>query len=393
MIEANTSTFWRATVALSIGSFMVFANVYLTQPLLPELAREFGVSALQSSWTFTVTTLTLGLSLLAYGALSDALGRRNIMVLTLVAVVVLGIALSVVRGYTGLLVLRGLQGLMLGGLPAIAIAYMSDEFSPRALALAVGLYIGGNTLGGISGRLIGGFVGEWLGWQGAFIAMTAISALCASAFVLLLPPSRHFEARPLHPGAMAGAIVRHLRNPVLLVAYIIGGLNFFIFINQYSYITFVLADAPYSLPASMLGLLFLTYLSGTFGSVVSGKAADHLPQPRAMSLGILVFIGGSLITLGESLWLIVLGLLLNSLGFFFCHSTASSWVSRQATSARASASSLYLVFYYLGASTGGFYLEPFWASWHWPGVVLGSVLVLLCTLGFSIHLNKYTEVR
>ena len=87
MIEANSSAYWRATLALCIGSFMIFANVYVTQPLLPTLAREFGVTALEASWTFTVTTLTLGLSLIVYGALSDALGRRGIMILTLAGVV------------------------------------------------------------------------------------------------------------------------------------------------------------------------------------------------------------------------------------------------------------------------------------------------------------------
>lgn len=390
MIEANSSAYWRATLALCIGSFMIFANVYVTQPLLPTLAREFGVSALESSWTFTVTTLTLGLSLIFYGALSDALGRRGIMILTLTGVVGCGIGLSLVQDYTGLLILRALQGLMLGGLPAIAIAYMNDEYSPRALALAVGLYIGGNTLGGIGGRLIGGFVGDWLGWHSAFIAMALVSTVCLTSFVLLLPKSQNFEPRPLRPGAMARAIGSHLQNPSLLIAYLIGGLNFFIFINQYSYITFVLADAPYYLPASLLGMLFLTYLTGTFGSAISGKVADYLPQTRAMSLGILILMLGSLVTLSESIWLIVIGFFMNSFGFFFCHSTASSWVSRNATHAKASASSLYLVFYYVGASTGGFYLQPFWASWRWPGVILGSLSILSLTLFLTIRLHNRT---
>ena len=388
MIEANSSAYWRATLALCIGSFMIFANVYVTQPLLPTLAQEFGVTALESSWTFTVTTLTLGLSLIFYGALSDALGRRGIMILTLTGVVGCGIGLSLVQDYHGLLVLRALQGLMLGGLPAIAIAYMNDEYAPRALALAVGLYIGGNTLGGIGGRLIGGFVGDWLGWHSAFIAMAIVSTLCLVSFVLLLPKSQHFEPRPLRPGSMARAIAAHLKNPSLFIAYLIGGLNFFIFINQYSYITFVLADEPYQLPASLLGMLFLTYLTGTFGSAISGKVADYLPQTRAMSLGILILMLGSLVTLSESIWLIVLGFFMNSFGFFFCHSTASSWVSRNATHAKASASSLYLVFYYVGASTGGFYLQPFWAEWRWPGVIGGSLLVLSFTLFLTTRLHK-----
>jgi YNFM family putative membrane transporter len=186
---------------------------------------------------------------------------------------------------------------------------------------------------------------------------------------------------------MAADLSEHLRNPLLLLAYLIGGLNFFIFVNQYSYITFVLADAPYNLPASVLGMLFLTYLSGTFGSSISGKAGQRWSQPVCMAAGILILMLGSLLTLAGSLRMIVLGLLVNSFGFFFAHSSASSWVSQNAQRARASASSLYLLFYYSGASAGSFYLQPFWEWLGWAGVILGSLLVLLLTLGLSMRLH------
>lgn len=388
MIESGNPLFWRATLALCLGSFMIFANVYVTQPLLPMLAQAFHVSPLAAGWTFTVTTLTLGLSLLFWGPLSDALGRRWIMLLTMSGATLLTLLLSFTKDYTSMLVLRAVQGILLAGLPAIAIAWMGDEFSRKAMLLAVGLYIGGNSLGGISGRLIGGFVGDWLGWSEAFLVMTLLSITCLLLFALLLPPSQHFEPRPLRPRQMAADLGGHLRNPLLLLAYLIGGFNFFIFVNQYSYITFVLADAPYTLPASLLGMLFLTYLSGTFGSSISGRAGQRWSQPACMAAGILILMLGSLLTLVDSLLMIVLGLLVNSFGFFFAHSSASSWVSQNAQRARASASSLYLLFYYSGASAGGFYLNPFWEWLGWPGVILGSWLILLLTFGLSIWLRS-----
>jgi Arabinose efflux permease len=388
MIESGNPLFWRATLALCLGSFMIFANVYVTQPLLPMLAQAFHVSPLAAGWTFTVTTLTLGLSLLFWGPLSDALGRRWIMLLTMSGATLLTLLLSFTKDYTSMLVLRAVQGILLAGLPAIAIAWMGDEFSRKAMLLAVGLYIGGNSLGGISGRLIGGFVGDWLGWSEAFLVMTLLSIICLLLFALLLPPSQHFEPRPLRPRQMAADLGGHLRNPLLLLAYLIGGFNFFIFVNQYSYITFVLAEVPYNLPASLLGMLFLTYLSGTFGSSISGRAGQRWSQPACMAAGILILMLGSLLTLVDSLLMIVLGLLVNSFGFFFAHSSASSWVSQNAQRARASASSLYLLFYYSGASAGGFYLNPFWEWLGWPGVILGSWLILLLTFGLSIWLRS-----
>ena len=393
MITSGSSTFWRATLALCLGSFMIFANVYITQPLLPMLAQTFEVSALQAGWTFTVTTLTLGLSLLIWGPLSDALGRRWIMLLTMSGATLVTLLLSQTDSYTGMLVLRAVQGVLLAGLPAIAIAWMGDEFERQAMLLAVGLYIGGNSLGGISGRLIGGFVGDWLGWSQAFMVMTLLSVVCLLVFALMLPASKNFRPQPLKPRRMLADLGSHLRNPVLLLAYLIGGFNFFIFINQYSYITFVLADAPYNLPTRVLGMLFLTYLSGTVGSAIAGKVGQRLAQPLCMALGVLVLMTGTVLTLSTELWLIVLGFLVNSFGFFFAHSSASSWVSQNAHHARASASSLYLLFYYTGASTGGFYLHPFWEWQAWNGVVIGSLLVLLLTLGLSLALYRLQQRR
>jgi YNFM family putative membrane transporter len=392
MIEANTRAFRLATLALCLGSAMIFANLHVVQSLLPTLALQFHLTELQASWSLTITILTLGLSLLVYGPLSDAIGRKPIMVVTMVGAVLVTLALSQVESYSTLLLLRGLQGFFLGGLPAIAIAYMGDEFSRKAVVLAVGVYISANSLGGVTGRMIGGFVGEHFGWAAAFGVMGMLSAVLLVVFVLLLPKSQHFQPKPLHPRHIAQDMVGHLRNPVLLAAFLIAGGNFMIFLNQYSYITFVLADAPYHLSPHALGLLFLTYLSGTVAAAFSGRVTQYFSAPVGMALGILCLMGGSLLTLIPSLSAIVWGFMVSSFGFFLTHSLASSWVSHHALRARASASSLYLVFYYMGASVGGFLLSPFWEWQGWLGIVVGSLLVYSLTLGCSLWLQRWQSV-
>ena len=391
MIDYGTKAFWRVTLALCLGSFMVFANLYVPQPLLPTFSKAFGVSTLLSGWSLTIGTLTLGLSLLFYGALSDSVGRRWPMLISLAGATLTTILLGFSQNYAMLLILRAIQGFCLGGLPAIAIAYMGDEFSGVAMSSAVGFYISANSLGGIGGRLIGGFVGQWLGWAQAFQAMAIISVICLAVFIWALPRSRQFRPHPLNLRRMLGAMGDHLTNPVMVAAYLIGGFNFFIFINQYSYVTFLLSAPPHNLPSSLLGLLFLTYLSGTFASALSGRMAKRLAQPKIMALGIMIFMTGSLITLLPWVPTIILGFLINAFGFFLCHSTASSWVGRNARHTRASASSLYLVFYYLGASTGSLYLDPFWHWLAWPGVIGASLLVLVGTLTIALWLGRHAR--
>lgn len=386
MIEAHSRAWWRATLALCLGSFTVFVNLYAAQPLLPALRQAFHVSTLTVSLAMGASTLTLALSLLIYGPLSDAIGRGTIMRVTLLLAALCSLALPLVPDFTSLLLLRALQGLVLGGLPAVAIAWMGDEFDKRALMLAVGLYISANTLGGIVGRVLGGIAGEYGGWQASFVAVGGLSLICLTVFWWLLPAARYFQPAPLRSSVALAALGGHLRNSLLLGAYLIGGLNFFIFINQYSYITFRLSDAPYDLSTQWLGMIFMTYLGGTLGSALSGRVSQRLSQPVCMMLGIVVLMAGSLVTLGTSLAAILFGLTINAFGFFFAHSMASSWVGRQAIQARGSASALYLVFYYLGASLGGFYLEPFWQLAGWPGVILASWLVLAATLAIAVWL-------
>ena len=389
MIDAGSREFRYATLALCLGSGMVFANLHMTQPLLPMLAREFQLSELQASWSLTITILMLSLSLLVYGPLSDALGRKPIMVITMAGAVLSALALSQVHDYTTLLILRGIQGFCLGGLPAIAIAYMGDEFTRKAVVLAVGVYISANSLGGVTGRLLSGFVGEHFGWAAAFGTLGLLGAVLLVVFIYLLPKSQNFHAKVLHPLLIARDMSGHLRNPVLLVAYLIAGGNFMIFLNQYTYITFVLAAEPYHLSTHALGMMFLTYLGGTLTSALSGRIAQHIPSPIGMALGILLLIAGTLFTLSANLYVIIGGFLVSSFGFFFTHSLASSWVSQHALKARASASSLYLVFYYLGASSGSMLLAPFWHWQGWAGVVLCSLMVYVLTLACSAWLYRW----
>ena len=393
MIQSRTPAFWRATLALCLGSVMVFSNLYITQPLLPLIREAFAITPLQAGMTLSVTTLTLGACLLLFGPLSDAIGRRVIILTTLTLLCLTTFAAAFASDYAVLLMLRALQGAFIAGLPAAAMAYMGDEFEPKALLLAVGLYIGANSIGGISGRVISGLAAHHWGWQSSFLSLAAFDLVCLLLVVWLLPASRRFEPRPLRPRHMLADLSGHLRNPMILAACVIGGLNFFVFVNQYSYITFVLADAPYHLSSDWLGLLFLTYLTGTLAASFSGRLVAGRSQPRAMALGVAILMSGSLLTLIPHLVTIVLGFFVNALGFFFAHTQAAGWVTRHAKTARASATSLYLMFYYAGATLGGFYLDRFWHWAGWGGVVAGSLLILAITLSTSLWLAGRERVE
>lgn len=389
MIEKSSPEFYIASFSLCLAAVVVFANLHLLQPLLPQLSREFALTPLQTSWSYAIGMLTLGGSLLFYGALSDALGRRAILLWSLAGMALTTFALSQVESFETLLLWRALQGICLGGLPAVAIAYLGEEFSPPALAVAVGYYISANSVGGISGRVLAGLFADWNHWQWVFYVMAILSVLSLWSVWYYLPRSSYFKAKPFQFSKACSDTWFHLRQPVLLMVYLIGGLNFFIFLNQYTFAAFRFAKAPYELSSGAIGLLFLTYLAGTIGSAVSGKVAERLHPGTGMALGVVIMMLGTLLTLFSSLWCSVLGFLMSAFGFFLCHSLASAWVNVQARRAKASASALYLVFYYVGASTGGLYLSLFWQRFAWNGVVIGSLFVLTLTLIFGLCVRHF----
>ncbi|MFC0562089.1 MFS transporter [Halalkalibacter alkalisediminis] len=393
MIELRTKEFWQTTIALSIGSLFIFANVYFTQPILPILAEEFAVSTLAANMTVSLVILALGLSLVFYGPFSDSVGRRGIMIVTMALATITTFIAAFVPTFELFIVVRVLQGVFLAGLPSLAVAYIGEEYSKRALSLAIGIYISGNTIGGMFGRAFSGILTDLISWRFAFMAMGFVSLICLIFFIVLLRPSKQFVSKKFNWKGIFKDYRSHLWNRELRLAYLIGGLHFGIFVGHFSYVTFLLSRPPYQLPASLIGLLFLTYIAGTISSPLSGKLATKWSKSTCIEIGIAVMVVGFLLTLIGTIPAVIGGLLLNCFGFFFAHSTASAWVSSRPVSAKASATGLYLIFYYIGGSIGPLYLEPFWMVFQRNGIVLGSMIILGITAILGIQMRNVEQQR
>jgi len=378
--QQNSKGFWRVTSAVSAASLVTFFNLYLVQPLLPIFAQDYQLSALGASAMLSAAMLGMAVGLLLLASLSDALGRRKILLLSIAVVPSLSLLIGLAHpsSFYALIGLRFIQGFCLAGVPAVAIAYLAEQLDARALVKAVGIFIAANSLGGIGGRLLGGWSADLLGsWQMAFVVVALLSLVMAGTVLMLLPTERATSIQPWRLSQSMRHYLGHLRNPQLVCAYLVGGIGFGVFINQFSYLTFILAEAPYSLPASLTSLLFLSYLGGTFTASSSGRIAQHYGGKRCIILGLLVMSLASLLSLVDHLGMILLAMVISSMGFFFSHAQASAWVNQHATQAKASASALYTITYYIGAASGGALMQPFYSAWGWVGIVLFSLVALL----------------
>lgn len=342
--------------------------MYGVQPLMPVFSAVFGVTPAAASLTLSLTTGTLAFAMLLASAAADRVGRKALMVVALLASAALGGATALAPGFGMLLVLRGLMGLTLAGLPAVAMAYVAEEIAPASAGLAMGLFIGGNAIGGMSGRLITGVLTEWASWRLALAVLGATGLVCAAALGVLLPPPRHFAKRPFRADRLLLAFTAHLqnRNMRLLLAesfLLMGG-----FVTIYNYTSYRLLGAPYRLGQDQIGLIFSVYLLGVVSSPVMGNLALRAGRRRVLLLNLLCMLAGVALTLTRPLPAIIAGIALFTAGFFGAHSTASGWIGASVRDARSQASALYLFAYYAGSSVVGTAGGFAWTRLGWFGI-------------------------
>lgn len=387
-IQKGTVAFRKTSLALFFGGFNTFAIMYSTQPLLPEFSREFHISPAVASLSLSITTIALAVSMLFVGSLSEIKGRKPIMIFSLVAASLLAILTAFTPDFRVLLIFRVLQGVVLAGLPAVAMAYLSEEIEPASLGVAMGLYISGNSVGGMGGRIIIGLLTDVFNWRIALGSIGVLSVLASLLFWYLLPASKNFQPRSFEIRKLLQSMGNHLKDPGLLCLYGIGFALMGSFVTLFNYIGYQLIAPPYSLSQTLVGFIFVIYIVGTFSSTWMGRLADKHGRRKILWMALLLMAFGAIITLSTALLLKILGIALFTFGFFGSHSIASSWVGRRALHDKAQASSLYLFFYYTGSSIGGTAGGTFWTTFGWGGVISMILGFLLLALILSLRLSS-----
>ncbi|RAS30439.1 YNFM family putative membrane transporter [Streptomyces avidinii] len=374
----------RMSFALFAAGIATFALLYSTQALLPAVSASFGATAGQASWTVSAATGALALCVLPLSALSERFGRRQMMTASLAVAVVIGMLVPFAPSIGWLIALRAVQGAALAGLPASAMAYLAEEVRPKALVAAIGLFVAGNSIGGMSGRILAGWVAQLWGWRVALGAIGLLAVACAVVFHLLIPRARHFSPASLNPKALARTVTGHLSDPLLRRLYAIGALFMTVFGAVYTVIGYRLVDEPFGLPQGVVGSIFLVYLVGTASSAAAGRLVARLGRRGALYLAVSTTAAGLLLSLADQLAAILAGLVLITAGFFAGHAVASSSVSRTATTGRAQASALYQSAYYLGSSAGGTLGAVAFHTGGWAGTVALGVLAVLGVLSITL---------
>lgn len=387
-VQPETPVFKLMGSAMFAAGFTTFGLLYYVQSLLPLFAETMQVTPTQSSLALSLTTGLMAFSLLFVGAISDTVGRKKIMTLSLVVSSCLTIVMAFSPNWNTLLVIRLLMGISLSGVQSVSMAYLAEELDPKSLASAIGLFIAGSALGGMFGRTGASMIADLSDWRTAVACMGGFGLAAAFFFQWALPPSRHFSSRSSGFAHFAGEVRSIFRDTVLLRLFLLGFAIMSCFVTTFNFIAFRLVASPFELSQTAVGLVFLLYVFGSFGATISGRLVTRFGRGRIIWATTASLVIGILLTLPNNLAAIVIGLSLLTFGMFSTHSIASSWVSVRARSSKAMAASFYLFAYYQGGSLIGAGGGWFWEVGGWPSIVLLTVSIGLMGVFIGLTLRR-----
>ncbi|MBN9745004.1 MFS transporter [Amycolatopsis sp. A1MSW2902] len=367
----------RAKVAVAAAGFTSFALLYAPQAVLPQLAGQYHLDPGGAALAVSVATGALAISVLPIAALSEAIGRRPVIIASVVLSSVLGLLLPLMPNYPLLLVLRAVQGVAIAGFPGVATAYLVERLGKTGVAAAVGAMIAGNTIGGMTGRLATGFTAGPFGWRGALYVVAGLSLVCAVVTVVTLPPS------PVRTGERQGlrdigaGLLSAVRRPVLLAQYAVALLAMGAFVALYNAAGFRLTGEPLNLSPAIASLVFVSYALGSVSSATANRLSARVGRRQALVGALVLTAVGALLTIPDSLPLIVVGFLVLTTAFFAAHSIANSWAAAEAPeNARGQVGGLYMLMYYLGSSVGGGVGSVVYGADGWSWLIVAVVVWL-----------------
>jgi len=357
----------------------VFTTVYIPQPVLPVLRQQFGVGEGAASLTVSAVVLGIALANLPFGALADRWPIRPILLTGGLVVAAAGVASALAPTLPLLVTARFIQGLFIPSLTTCLVAYLARVMPAERLNVVMGSYVSATVVGGLSGRMLGGFILPASHWRWAFFAAAIVLLTATLAAHAGLPREAGQGHAARESVRFRDVFFRH----DLFRLYCVAAGTFFVFSSVFNYLPFYLHGAPFHWSTRAVTLLYLSYLVGVGVGPLAGKLSNRVGNGTAMVLGALVFGAGLGVTMIPQGWAVATALVLICAGHFTLHASAAGALNRKLSAGRGRANAFYVLFYYLGGAAGitlsghAYHLR----GWHGVVALAGAALFVPLSTG------------
>lgn len=350
-----------------------FTSIYITQPILPVLQDEFGVTPVQVSLTVSAVILGIVLSNLFFGFLSDRLSIQPILLVGGICVAAGGVVSALTHDFRVLVAARLFQGIFIPALTTSLAAWLARTLPGKRLSVVMGSYVSATVLGGLGGRLLGGWIHPPLHWRYAFLSASVFILVTTIFAVMALPRT---QVKETISQDMAIGFFSLLKRRDLLLIYCCGAGGLLMFSPVFNFLPYRLADAPFHFSTELITLIYLVYVLGIFLGPLAGRFSNRFGGGNTLIAGTCILGLSLVLLLIPSVVAIISGLLGVCAGFFTIHAVAVGLLNQRLSSSHGKANALYVLFYYaggwLGITGAGFAFQQ--AGW---GGVVGFAMCFL----------------
>jgi YNFM family putative membrane transporter len=351
--DKKSLRFRNIKLCIFLSGLSVFAQLYLFQPLLPIVADHFHTTVGDSSLLVSSATIGMAAGLLFFAFKADSYSRKKLMVFSLISSALLTIISTWIPSLFLLIVIGVLKGFVISGVSAVALAYLTEEVEISVVGLAISMYLSGNTIGGMSGRILATILAGEFGWRNAVLIIGIESLILGLIFWRLFPDSQFFNPQKIDYSLKIKQMRSFLTDSYMLRLYFIAALLMGTFVSIYNYLSFRLESAPFSLNHFYIAFIFLMYTFGVFGTMITSRLSKRYPQKHILQGSIVFMSAGTALLFSENIYIVIFGLGLLTLSFFAAHTMASQMTALHAKQGKSSATSIYWLFYYFGSSILG----------------------------------------
>lgn len=370
----------RKLVALfSCASGLSVANVYYAQPLLDQLAADFGVTLGAIGGVITATQAGSVLALLFLVPLGDQHDRRWLARMQLTGLIVALAWLATTRSAIGLMTGMLLVGLLGTAMTQGMIAYAASVAAPHERGRVVGAAQAGVVVGLLLARVWSGMISDLIGWRGVYASSACLMLALAWLIWRRLPVQTVSAQRLPYLALVSSTLALLLSNRVLRVRGTLALLMFAVFSIFWSALALPLSAAPLQLPHSAIGAFGLLGAAGAFFAGRAGQWADQGWGQRvsAAALFLMLVAWIPLNFLETSLWWLAIGILLLDVGCQALHVTNQAMIFQGSTEAHSRLIGCYMLFYAVGSGAGALASTAAYAQGGW---------LVVCTLGACVSL-------
>lgn len=378
--------FWLQLAVFTLVSAS-FTNIYITQPVLPVLQSEFSADLVQVSFTVSAVILGIAISNLPFGILSDRLEIHPILLTGGLVVACAGLVCAYTHSLLLLIGARFVQGLFIPALTTCLAAYLARTLPLERLSVVMGSYVSATVLGGLGGRLLGGWIHPPLHWRYAFVSASVMILIATFVALRILPRGTASDAARGHSTGFLNLLGRW----DLLRIYLCASGSFAIFSAIFNYLPFRLREQPFAFPTEITTLLYMVYVVGIFIGPLSGRFSNRFGSGNTLLTGTVTLFCSLLLIRQPSIPAVVIGLLCVCAGFFTIHSAAVGALNRRLTSGQGKANALYVMFYYLGGWLGITGTGYAYSLMGWDAVISLCTALLLIPLGVGINEGRSSK--